>query len=134
MIKKLKSKLMGLAALFVLAVPVAVPVAVGAQNVSGNLCSGSNLDISGNGTSNNCPDQSSTLGDKIKTIINIFSAVVGAVAVIMIIVGGFRYITSAGNETNVKAARTTILYAVVGLVIVALAQLIVHFVIHTAGP
>jgi cytochrome bd-type quinol oxidase subunit 2 len=71
------------------------------------------------------------LGDTAKKIVNILSAVVGAIAVIMIIVGGLRFITSAGNEASIKSARGTIIYAVVGLVIVALAQIIVHFVIHT---
>jgi ABC-type Fe3+ transport system permease subunit len=51
-------------------------------------------------------------------------------AVIMIIYAGFRYVTSGGSDEGVKAAKNTILYAIVGLVIVALAQLIVHFVIN----
>ena len=45
----------------------------------------------------------------------------------MIIVGGFRYITSGGNDTSVTSAKNTILYAIIGLVVVALAQLIVRF-------
>jgi hypothetical protein len=47
--------------------------------------------------------------------------------VIMIIVGGFRYITSGGNDASVTAAKNTILYAIIGLVVVALAQIIVRF-------
>lgn len=65
----------------------------------------------------------------IKTIINIFSIVVGAVSVIMIILGGFRYITSGGDSNGVTSAKNTILYAIVGLVIVLFAQVIVQFVI-----
>jgi len=71
-----------------------------------------------------------TVSDTIKSIINVLSAVAGAAAVIMIIVGGFRYVTSAGNPEGAKSARNTILYAVVGLVVIALAQLIVHFVLN----
>lgn len=59
--------------------------------------------------------------------INIFSWVVGIIAVIMLIVGGLKYITSSGDSSNVNSAKNTILYAVVGLVIVALAQVIVRF-------
>jgi hypothetical protein len=70
------------------------------------------------------------LAGVIKTIINVFSWIVGAVSVIMIIYGGFRYITSAGNDANVTAAKNTILYAIIGLVIVALAQIIVRFVMN----
>ena len=65
----------------------------------------------------------------IATIVDIFSIVVGAVSVIMIIVGGLRYITSSGDSGNVQAAKNTILYAIVGLVIVAFAQTIVKFVV-----
>jgi hypothetical protein len=55
------------------------------------------------------------------------SAIVGIVAVIMIIVGGLRYITSGGNDTSVTGAKNTILYAIIGLIIVALAQVLVRF-------
>lgn len=65
--------------------------------------------------------------------INIFSIVVGVIAVIMIIVGGLKYITSSGDSGNVTSAKNTILYAVIGLVIVALAQVIVRFVLGEVG-
>jgi cytochrome bd-type quinol oxidase subunit 2 len=65
--------------------------------------------------------------------VNIFSLVVGIVAVIMIIVGGFKYITSGGESSKVSSAQSTILYAIVGLVIVVLAQVIVHFVLNRAN-
>ena len=68
----------------------------------------------------------------ITDILNIFSVVVGLVAVVMIIVAGFRYITSGGKDESVKGAKNTILYAVIGLVIVALAQVIVKFVLNKA--
>lgn len=80
-----------------------------------------------------CNTPSATPADAnslISKIINILSGFVGAVAVIMIMVGGFRYVTSAGSETGVAGAKKTITYALVGLVIVALAQIIVHFVIN----
>lgn len=64
-----------------------------------------------------------------KRIINIFSIVVGVVAVIMIIVGGFRYIISGGDSSSVQGAKNTILYAIVGLVIVVFAQVIIRFVL-----
>jgi cytochrome bd-type quinol oxidase subunit 2 len=65
----------------------------------------------------------------IKKIINIFSVIVGVIAVIMIIIGGLKYITSGGESSNVSGAKNTIIYAIVGLVVVALAQFIVHFVL-----
>jgi hypothetical protein len=50
----------------------------------------------------------------------------------MIIYGGFRYVTSGGNDASVSGAKNTIIYALIGLVIVALAQVIVHFVLAKA--
>lgn len=67
--------------------------------------------------------------DIIITIINILSVVVGAISVIMIIVGGLRYIISAGDSNGVQGAKNTILYALVGLVIVLFSQVIVRFVL-----
>lgn len=69
----------------------------------------------------------------ISTIVNLFSLVVGVVAVIMIIIGGLKYITSGGDSGNVTGAKNTILYAIIGLVVVALSQVIVRFVIEQIG-
>jgi hypothetical protein len=74
-------------------------------------------------------DAGSKVENLIGSVINILSWIVGIIAVIMIIIGGLRYITSGGDSANVTAAKNTILYAVIGLVIVAFAQLIVRFVI-----
>ncbi len=96
------------------------------QDINNGLCSGANLQItSGGGCDNGAATL--TLNNIIRRIINILSAVVGIVAVIMIIVGGFRYITSGGSDTSVTSAKNTILYAIIGLVIVALAQILVRF-------
>lgn len=64
------------------------------------------------------------------TIINTLSLIVGFAAVVMIIIGGFRFILSGGDSNSTTSARNTILYAVVGLIVVALAQVIVHFVLN----
>lgn len=70
-----------------------------------------------------------SLSHVIKQVINIFSIVVGAVSVIMIIIGGFRYVVSNGDSNGVSGAKNTILYAIIGLVIVLFAQVIVRFVL-----
>ncbi len=69
------------------------------------------------------------INSTVASVINIFSWVVGVTAVIMVIIGGFKYITSQGDSNNVNSAKNTILYAVIGLVIVAMAQIIVQFVL-----
>ena len=96
------------------------------QDINNGLCSGANLQITSGGSCDNGA-ATLTLNNIIRRIINILSAVVGIVAVIMIIVGGFRYITSGGSDTSVTSAKNTILYAIIGLVIVALAQILVRF-------
>ena len=63
------------------------------------------------------------------TIANVLIYLVGALAVLMLIYGGLRYVTSAGNKTSIEAAKTTIMYAVIGIIIAILAYAIVNFVI-----
>jgi lysylphosphatidylglycerol synthetase-like protein (DUF2156 family) len=65
----------------------------------------------------------------ISVVITMFSAVIGVVAVIMIIAAGFKYVTSAGDTTKITSAKNTLIYAIVGLIIVALSQIIVKFVL-----
>ena len=62
--------------------------------------------------------------------------IVGAVAVIMIVIGGLRYVISGGDATQVQAAKNTILYALVGIIVAILAYAAVTFVINsfTTGP
>jgi hypothetical protein len=135
MFQKLKLMLLSLSTVFAFAVPALTTAAVSAQvstdQIQNNLCSGSNGDLSATGnTGGTCGDQATdTANNLVKEIINIISVVVGIVAVIMIIYAGFRYVTSGGSDDSVKTAKNTILYAIIGLVIVALAQIIVHFVL-----
>jgi beta-lactamase regulating signal transducer with metallopeptidase domain len=65
----------------------------------------------------------------IKTVADIIAVVAGLAAVITLMVGGFSYITSAGNTEATNKARSRIIGALVGIVIIALAWFIVSFVI-----
>ncbi len=114
--------------------PPPVPPAT-SEETKANLCSGANLEFSGGvgDTARQCNRDGNPQGkinDLVTQIVNVFSILVGIVAVIMIIYGGFRYITSGGDSGNVTTAKNTILYAIVGLVIVAFAQIIVKFVLN----
>lgn len=75
-------------------------------------------------------------GDKVTslpaTVVNILSYIVGVVAIIMIILAGFKYITAGGDSNRISSAKTTLIYALVGIVIVVLAQALVRFVISSA--
>lgn len=76
-------------------------------------------------------DQNATkkANDIVAVAINIFTVVVGIIAVVMMIVGGLKYITSQGDPAQTNSAKNTILFAAVGLVVAALAQVIVRFVL-----
>lgn len=67
----------------------------------------------------------------IQAILNTIISIAGIVAVIFIIVGGVQYMTSSGDAGKAKKAKDTILYAVIGLVVCALAFAIVNFVLAT---
>ncbi len=76
-------------------------------------------------------DQGSTtsLSSVFKTVVNVLLFVIGAVSVVMLIVGGIRYTISAGNSTAVTAAKNTIMYAIIGLVVAFLAYAIINWVL-----
>lgn len=74
-----------------------------------------------------------TLTEYISLIINILLGIIGVVAVIMLIIGGFRYVLSAGNEKATSGAKDTILFAIIGIVVAVLAFAIVNFVIGGLG-
>lgn len=81
-------------------------------------------------TAAGCDGNSDDLRGVAINIINGIIFVIGIVAVIFIIYGGIQYMTSAGDPSKTQKAKHTIMYAVIGLVIVALAYAIVNFVIH----
>ncbi len=116
--------------------PTPIPGGAGAGgpvNVADAVCGGASLNASA--SARKCPTSDTTdttLNNVIKTVINLFSLIVGFVSVLMIIYGGFRYITSGGDPNNVKIAKSTILYAIIGLVVVAVAQVLVRIVLVKA--
>ena len=84
-----------------------------------------------NGASPNGTDCSGSGVTKIiRAAVSVLSIIIGAAAVIMIVVSGLRYITSGGESSKVSAAKTTLVYALVGVVIAALAQLLVYFALN----
>ncbi len=112
--------------------PAAVTLAQ--EETKKNLCSGANLKFSDPGdAARSCGtggDPQKKVNDLVEQVVNIFSIIVGIAAVIMIIYGGFRFITSGGDSGNVTTAKQTVLYALVGLIIVALAQVVVKFILN----
>jgi hypothetical protein len=129
---RIKRILITLSASFGLLAPAVLPATVFAQtnDTKGGLCTGAELTTTQTDCATSAAGANASVDTLITNVINLFSLVVGIVAVIMIIVGGLKYITSGGDSGNVTGAKNTILYAVVGLIVVALAQVIVRFVLN----
>ncbi len=72
---------------------------------------------------------SNDLPTVIQQILNIIIGVLGIVAVIVIVYGGFQYMTSTGDTSKLQKAKNTILYAVIGLIVCAVAFMIVNLTI-----
>jgi hypothetical protein len=72
-------------------------------------------------------------GSIFSIISNTLVFLVGAISVIFLIIGGLRYVISNGDSKNVEAAKNTILYAIIGIVIAIIAYALVNFVITTLG-
>lgn len=76
-----------------------------------------------------CTSDSPRLMETIGNITNILLFLAGAIAVLMIIIGGIRYATSQGDQNAISGAKNTVLYAVIGLIVTIIAYAIVNFVL-----
>lgn len=120
--KKIKLAIMVLAVM-VMGVAVLVPDQVSAiVNPVQEIQKGAN-DVGASGEA--------SLGERIQSVVNILLYILGAIAVIMIVIGGIRYATSNGDSGSIKSAKDTILYAVIGLVVAILAYAIVNFILQS---
>lgn len=94
-------------------------------NVWGNACAT-------NPSANICSSQdeaNQNVDGIIRTITSTLLFLLGAVAVIMIIFSGFKYVASAGDQSKVASAKNTLMYSVVGLIVAIAAYAIVDFVL-----
>jgi len=120
--KQLRNLILGSLLLFGFST-VALPAAAAYATPKSTVCTAIG------GCTNNA-NSSGSISGVVKLVINVLSIVVGFTAVIMIIVSGLKFMTSGGNPQNVAAARSTITYAIIGLLLVAIAQTIVRFVLQ----
>jgi cytochrome bd-type quinol oxidase subunit 2 len=97
---------------------------------SSNITAGANQACA-NGA--NCNVGTGQLAHIFANIANFLTILIGALSVIMIIIGGLRYVISNGDQKNVTAAKDTILYAVIGVIVAIVAFAIVQFVTTTIG-
>lgn len=129
----IKHNLFALLAVPALALSVAALIAPSALAADCSVSGG----IAGAAQCTKSDSQSATLfgdGGVFKTITNVLLFIIGAVSVIMLIIGGIRYTISGGDQAAVTAAKNTILYAIVGVVVAILAYAAVNFVITSFVP
>ena len=74
-------------------------------------------------------DTTTNLQGVFSNVVNVMLFIIGALAVIMLIVGGIMYVTSAGDSKRVESAKNTILYAIIGIVVAIAAGAIVNFIV-----
>lgn len=98
------------------------------QNVCNNQAGSSSAVCSGK-PSDSSQNPLTGRNGLIRGIANIIAIIAGIAAVILIIIAGFKYVTSGGDAAKTKSAKDTIVSAVIGLVIIALADAIISFVI-----
>ena len=119
------SAMLLLGAVFALTAPVPGAYAQSAEDAKTELCKGVNV------SSGSCDgsEAGTKISDIVKVVINTLSVIVGIIAVIMIIVSGLKYINSGGEAAKINSAKESLIYAIVGIIVVSLAQFIARFVI-----
>ena len=114
-----------LVAVFTPMAPVALAQCEPSQGVTGGVnCA----------QTDNTPESLFEADGVFTTIINVLLFIIGAISVIMLIIGGIRYTVSGGDSGAVTSAKNTILYAIIGLVVAFLAFAIVNFVLTSLAP
>ncbi|OGE80492.1 MAG: hypothetical protein A2660_01370 [Candidatus Doudnabacteria bacterium RIFCSPHIGHO2_01_FULL_45_18] len=78
------------------------------------------------------PVGSGTISGEVEWIIQLLLAFAGIVAVLYLIIGGFRYITAAGNEETAEQAKKTIQNSIIGLIVILLSYVIVTVIVNAA--
>ncbi|MBP9985739.1 hypothetical protein KBE99_00080 [Candidatus Saccharibacteria bacterium] len=115
-----------------LIIPImALGVSAALQINNVNVVRATEMTLSGGVSSSQGDDVPQDLaGEVFKNVVNILLFIIGAVSVIMLIYGGIRYTTSGGNANSVTAAKNTIMYSIIGLVVAILAFAVVQFVVN----
>lgn len=78
---------------------------------------------------NTLPQPSNSGGNLLSTVLNIVFAMAASIAVLMVVIGGFRYIVAQGDPSSTASAKNSIIYALVGLLVVMVAYSIVTLVV-----
>jgi hypothetical protein len=104
----------------IIAAPLSAAFAIG---VDSSYC---------NSAFQNC-NAGNTVGGLIRTVINWLLGIAFGVAILFLIIGGFWYITSAGNEETAEKGKGTAINAIIGIIIIILSYVIVNVVANLVG-
>lgn len=127
MLKRFVARISFIAALLAL---VAVPVTVSAATFDLH----NNVNCAGAGDSTVCQttasdDPVSGKNGVLRNVTRLIAVIAGIAAAVIMVLGGIKYITSNGDAQAVSRAKSTIIFAAVGLVVIVAAQWIIGFVI-----
>jgi len=122
MIKGIKQSLYGLVAVLAISVAMFAVPSVGAADALSGACAA-------DPTASVCATQTNDFNSIVTIIVNTLLFLIGAISVLMVIVGAFMYTTSGGDSAQLTKAKNTIIYSIVGLVVAALAYAIVTYVV-----
>jgi hypothetical protein len=103
-----------------------------AQDAGDAVC-----DTLGQASGNSCEtvdESGASIQNVIEGGLNLLSYVAGIATVIMVIIAGVKYLTSQGDSNSVANAKSTLLYALIGIIIVLLSQTIIFFFVDSATP
>lgn len=134
--QRIKSNITKIALAVALALTAGLIALPGVAYADASDCDSTSMNIS-NGSKcakgDDTPDTLFGASGIFNTIVNVILFLVGAISVIMLIYGGIKYTTSAGDTSKVTSAKNTIMYAIVGLIISILAFAIINFVVGSFG-
>lgn len=113
--------------LALIALPTATTLA--ASPIKGDYCTGDAANSAFCKDSGNTTNTISGNNGVIQKVIDVMAVIAGIVAVVMIMFSGYKFMTANGDANAVATARRNLIYALVGIVIIVLAEAIVRFVI-----
>ncbi len=124
--QKLVSKIKYIASLGALVLPF---LAKAQTPVSNGLSNSGLSGVFGNGGLN----QSQSLSELIVNVIRLMLLFAGIIAVVFVIIGGYWYLTSAGNEEGAEKGQKTITNAIIGIIVIVLSYVIINVIVNLVG-
>jgi hypothetical protein len=119
-------RIINLTIAFITATVLLTPAMALAATPKSQVCSGAGLGA-------DCTTGGTNVPTIVTRAIQLFSVILGLVAVVMVLIAGLKYMTSNGDAGQVASAKNTLMYAIIGIIVAALAQAIVKYVIKNTA-